>query len=297
VIPRYPLSVSDQRRLPADYGGPAFVWDVDKTYLATRFSSMKHLARIPLELAVDKHAIAGMPEVLRGLRRGPGPAFACAPIYFVSASPPQLRKVLEKKMLLDGVEHDGITLKDWAQAVRGMRPGRLREQIGFKLAALLTGRVARPLATEYLFGDDVEHDATAYSLYARLLGDPAPGPAIERELREAGVAEDDVRCVFRLCRDLPQRVGGVGRVFIHLEAGHPPEQVAAHGPLVTPVRGAFQLALALLELGLVDRRTVTEAAAALRSVSPLRPPDLEDLLADAVGRGLVRGETARAAVA
>ncbi|HQF25177.1 MAG TPA: hypothetical protein PL065_17065, partial [Polyangiaceae bacterium] len=157
----YPLSVVDDRIFSLDYDGPVFIWDIDKTYLATRFSQPKYMARIPIEFAVDKQAIAGMPEVLRGIRRGTTAAFACAPLYFVSASPPQLRAVITRKMLLDGVEYDGITFKDWAKTIMQRRPGRLKEQVGFKICALLEGRRRRPMASEYLFGDDVEKDAVA----------------------------------------------------------------------------------------------------------------------------------------
>ena len=109
----YPLSQDEQREYVNGFDGDVFVWDIDKTYLDTHFSSMKGMARIPVEFAIDKRAIPGMPEVLRGLRRGPGPGFACAPLYFVSASPPQIRGVVQRKMLMDGVEYDGIIFKDW----------------------------------------------------------------------------------------------------------------------------------------------------------------------------------------
>ena len=157
----YPLSIEDQRSYPEGFDGRVFVWDIDKTYLETHFSSLKGMARIPVEFAIDKKAIAGMPEILRGLRRGPGEDYACAPLYFVSASPPQMRRVIERKMLMDGVEYDGIILKDWLKTLRRLRPGRLREQAGFKVCALLAGRQNRPRSTEYLFGDDVESDAAA----------------------------------------------------------------------------------------------------------------------------------------
>ena len=170
----YPLRIHDQRTLPDGYDGPVFVWDIDKTYLATRFSSLQGLSRIPLEFAVDKQAIPAMPEVLRGIRRGPGPGYGCVPLYFVTASPPQLRGVLEHKMILDGVEFDGITFKDWWRIMKQGRPGRFLDQVGFKVCALLEGRRRRPLATEYLFGDDAESDADAFALYASLVHRKTP---------------------------------------------------------------------------------------------------------------------------
>lgn len=291
----YPLSVVDERELPEGYDGPAFVWDIDKTYLSTHFSSMKGLARIPLEFAVDKMAIPGMPEILRGLRRGPGPGFAAAPLYFVSASPPQMRKVLEHKMLMDGVEYDGITSKDWFLTVKQRRPGRLKEQVGFKLCALLEGRRRRPLAREYLFGDDVEQDATAFHLYSRLLAGELSAGDADGAMAAEGVKPDDRRCVFALLDRLPEKRGAVPRAFIHLEHGTPPSEFDHFGGLVAPVKGAGQLAPALYELGLLDSDAVGQALDEVVSRSGLSESDREELLRDAVSRGLVSEEKLREA--
>jgi hypothetical protein len=282
----YPLSIVDERVLPPDYKGDLFVWDVDKTYLATRFSSMKGLARIPLEFAVDKRAIRGMPEVLRGLRRGTGQGFACVPLYFISASPPQLREVLSRKMLLDGVEWDGLVLKDWIATLRMLTPGRLREQVGFKLCALLTLRLRRPFATEYLFGDDIEADALAYALYARLLSGELGDMDRDGELERAGVRPVDRSCIAELLQRLPRPCGQVARAFIHLAKGSDPHAFDQFGALVVPVHGAYQLALTLLDLGKVDPRTVAEAGEAMKG-RRFKPGELEALEADALARGLV----------
>lgn len=288
----YPLNVVDNRSLPQGYADPAFVWDIDKTYLATRFSSPKYMARIPIEFAVDKQAIPGMPQILRGIRRGPGPRFACAPLYFVSASPPQLRRVIERKMMLDAVDFDGITFKDWATTLAQLRPGRLREQVGFKVCALLEGRSRRPLAREFLFGDDYEKDAISYTLYARILRGDLAGGQMMGELRAHGVPDEDAECIRRLRAALPAPVGTVEKVFIHLERGSEPASFASLAPLVVPVRGAFQLSLALFALDLVDDRTVTEAAAAIRATSVFRRLDLDDLMADALERELLTRDQA-----
>lgn len=291
---RYPLNVTDHRQLPVDYEGSVFVWDIDKTYLATRFSSFRNLLKIPLEFAVDKRAITAMPEVLRGLRRGPGDGYACEPVYFVSASPPQLRPVLQRKMLLDGVEYDGMIFKDWGKVLRGMHPRRLREQIGFKICALLTGRVQRPRAREYLFGDDVEVDALVYSMYADALSGQLRGRELESKLRSHGVSEEDIRCALILVGELPGKVGTVDRIFIHLEKSSPPESFEVYGRRVAPVRGGFQLALAVFELGLVHPRVVQQAADAERKARSAAV-DLDALVQDARERGLISAERARSA--
>src|SRR5437868_8900070 len=94
---------SNERRLTAEYRGDILLWDIDKTYLDTRFSSMRGLLAIPFEFAIDKRTIPGAAVLLRALRRGSGEESALVPLYFISGSPPQLRRVVERKMLLDGV--------------------------------------------------------------------------------------------------------------------------------------------------------------------------------------------------
>jgi len=283
----YPISIDDERSLPDGYDGPAFVWDIDKTYLSTNFSSMHGLLRIPLEFAVDKIAIPGMPGVIRALRRGPGEEYVGTPLYFVSASPPQLRKVLEHKMLMDGVEYDGITSKDWLGCLAQLRPGRLREQIGFKLCALLAGKAHRPQAREYLFGDDVEKDAVAFHLYAQLVnGELSPGDATAA-MSANGVKRDDRKSAFGLLEGLPRKLGRVERIFINLERNTDPAKFDQYGSMVVPVRGAGQLAFSLFELGLLDTRAVSQVVEAIQARSR-SPEELVELLTgDALDRGLL----------
>jgi hypothetical protein len=265
---KYPLSQEDQRVYPEGFDGNVFVWDIDKTYLATRFSSMRGLARIPIEFAIDKHSIPGMPEILRGLRRGAGPEFALSPLYFVSASPPFLRGVIKRKMLMDGVEHDGIIFKDWLGCLAKLRPGRLNEQLGFKICALLTGRLNRPKSNEFLFGDDVEKDAEAFYMYARLLSREIPRKEVDQVLKDADIKKDDRRCILQLLDKIGDVTGSVERAFIHLEHNTPVEFFDRFSPLITPVKGAGQLVLALFQLDLVDDRTVYQTIEAVELKNP-----------------------------
>lgn len=288
---RYPLSTFDERPLDPEFQGNVFIWDIDKTYLATSFSSMRGLARIPIEFAIDKEAIAGMPDVLRGIRRGPGPTFAAAPLYFISSSPPQLRPVIARKMLLDGVQPDGFTFKNWLLTLRQFRPKRLKDHLGYKLCALLHGRLTRPVAQEFLFGDNVERDAETYALYARLLAGDLKLDALEGAMITGQVTEEDRRIVLELAEALPQELGGVGRIFIHLARATPPKELESFGPLVTPVRNSCQLSLALFELGLVDRETVIQATNAVSAAGGRSKAKLDATLEDAIARQIVSDET------
>ena len=289
----YPLSFRNDRPLPPTYDGPAYIWDIDKTYLSTHFSSWRGLLSIPLELSVDKQAIPGMPEILRGLRRGAGDEVALHPIYFISASPPFLRSTIEGKMLRDGVEHDGITFKDWIRTLLELRPDRLFEQVGFKTAALLRGRLDRLFAEEYLFGDDYEKDAEAFTLYASYLRGELESSALDAALGGWGVPEADRTLVLAAAESLPPKRGNVRKIFIHLERNSLPERFKRFGSLVVPVRGAYQLALVLAEEGLIGAKTVKAVAEAVQGAPRYRYSKIEDLEQDARARGILGGGKVR----
>src|ERR1700758_3511479 len=98
-----------------------------------------------------------------------------------------MRSVLTKKMRLDGVEFDEFILKP---NLRNMLTGRfraMREQVGYKLPALLAGRAGLPAETpESCFGDDAESDGFIYSLYADIIAGKIDRAMLEKILEVAG---------------------------------------------------------------------------------------------------------------
>jgi len=288
--PPYPLKVIRLRELPPDYDGVVHIWDVDKTYLDTHFSSVKGMARIPVEFSVDKRAIPGMPQVLRGIRWGNGTDYAGVPIIFVTASPVRMQGVLRTKMTLDGIEYDVLLMKDWMACLRGLRPGRLREQLGFKVCALLSLRAGRTRAMEYLYGDDTEDDAQAYALYARLItGEMSAGEA-EAKMEALGIKKDDRRCIIDSLDRLGHVTGRVKQAFIHLEKGADPEEFKSLGDIVRPVRGAGQLAMALFQQRQISRNAAIKAMDACERSLRWRVTD--EMKKDAIARGLITREKA-----
>lgn len=247
----YPLKFFQERKLAKNYAGPLFLWDIDKTYLDTHFSSLRGLLKIPVEFAVDKKAIPGMPEILRALRRGIGKKVACHPLYFVSASPPFLKNVIERKMLLDGVEQDGILFKDWVGTILQRRPSRLWEQLGFKLTALLTLKNDWPLAEEYLFGDDTEQDALAFSLYADIVKGSCDAKELETTLAKHQVLAEDMARILTMASQLPKKLQPVQKIFIHLANKTPRQNFKKFGSRLIPVANANELSKALRALKLI----------------------------------------------
>ena len=78
-----------------------YVWDLDKTYLDTRWGSPRELIRTALEKAFQKRNIPGTSSLVSALKtsweqeRGSIKAF---PIYFITASPPQMETRVREKL-------------------------------------------------------------------------------------------------------------------------------------------------------------------------------------------------------
>lgn len=225
---RYPLYRRNDRRLPADWAGHGYVWDIDNTYLITEYQGIRDLIRIRFEEAVDKKPVPGAVPLLQGLRRHASEDQR-APIHFVSASPHTMCETLERRMLLDGVVHDGIAFRDWSKL------RYLRDIFGYKIAALLTLRLEQPEALrECLFGDDREHDPWVYTLYARICAGKLRGKALYRALRDHGLRRSSSRYAVALAADLPE-LDPVDWVFIRrlrgrVELGPEPVGEASSSP-------------------------------------------------------------------
>ncbi|MFH1466542.1 MAG: phosphatase domain-containing protein, partial [Pseudomonadota bacterium] len=215
---RFPVHTVHRRVFEDGFEGEVLTCDVDRTYLDTRFSSLKGIARVAFEGALDKVTIAGMAQLLKEVRRGPGEVSRHTPIYFVSGSPAQLRGVIERKLLLDGVEFDGTSFKDWTGLLKHGRFSGLKRQLAFKLAALLGNRsLLPPGAREILVGDDLEVDPLVYALYADILAGRLPPAHLPAVLQRHGVSAGEAEGLLGLKLRAGNQPGGVRRALIRLE--------------------------------------------------------------------------------
>lgn len=230
-------------------------WDLDKTYLRTDFDSLRQLLRTAFEGPERKRAVPGASQLLKELRRR-----GETRLSFISGSPRQMRKVLTQKLALDGVEFDEFILKP---NLRNLLTGRfraLREQVGYKLPALLTGRAGLPFDTvETCFGDDAEADGFIYSLYGDLIAGRVEPAVLDRVLLGAGCYADDAERTLALVSGL-QSFEAVQRIFIHLDRRSPTARFDRYGARLVPIFNYFQAALVLVE----DRQL--DGAALLRIV-------------------------------
>ena len=255
------IDQSNERQLPDDYTGRLLLWDIDKTYLNTRFSSFWGLAAIPFEWAVDKEAIPGVVPLIRALRHGPEASSAIVPLYFISGSPPQLRRVIERKMTLDGVDFDGITFKDQWGLVRAGRPKDIQNQVGYKLKALLAYRRQLPIGARWLmFGDDVEADADIFLLFGEVCAGLRDS-ALEARLRQLQVHSTDQADILKLCEGLEVGPDPVELVCIRQVRHRPLDGQDAR---ILPCPDYLTTALVVADRGLVRPEAVTSVARALR---------------------------------
>jgi hypothetical protein len=251
----YPLRRRNDRELAGDWRGPIFIWDIDNTYLQTEWDSLGDLIKIRLETAEDKRPVPGAVELLAGLRRVDHSGER-APFYFVSASPNTMRNVLEKRMLLDGVMHDGITFRD----LRKLR--YLRDIFGYKVAALLLYRLENPVGgREVLFGDDREHDPLVYTVYSRICSGELRGDVLYEELTHHGVRRSARRYIRALADELPAQDPVSWAVIRRLRPSEGPAPEAPDPRLVFvddyAQAGVMLAALQLIAIN--DLRTVVQA--------------------------------------
>lgn len=281
VVPPAPFA------LPAksDEKPDVLVWDLDRTYLRTEFESLRDLIRTALQKAKDKVAYPGASALMRALRKTPDGA--TRPIFFVSASPPQIRKVVHEKFALDGVQVDGVYFKDNIRNVRPSRLKRIREQTGYKLLALLDLRKRLPPgATITCFGDDMESDALIYSLFAEIEERWIKGPALVEFLAKQGVFHDEaVRIAWR-ARRMPKGKS-VRRILINSHGKDDPRYFRRFGRRVTATRNYFQTAVICAFDGAIGADGVASVGQELIDAKFANPYDHAGAVMDLMDRGVV----------
>jgi len=257
-----------------------FRWDLDKTYLQTEFDTFGNLLRTALQKAEEKQSVPGAPALMREIR-----AAGHNRISIISGSPRQMRRVLEQKLRIDGVEWDEFILKpNLSNLMRG-RFRALRSQVGYKLPALLESRQHFGLPVpEVLFGDDAEADAFVYSLYADLLAGRVSQATLE-EILEACDLYPDQRAATRDALAAAPAGDPVERIFIHLERHTPPARFSPYGRRLVPVYNFFQAALVLFAERLLSGQAVLRVVADMVGHAGYSLPSLANSVQDLMRRG------------
>ena len=264
-------------------------WDLDKTYLRSRFDTLKELLNAALETPEEKRAVPGAAAVLRELS-GRG-----ARVHILSGSPRQMRSKLSAKLELDGVRYDELTLKPNLSNLARLRFRALRDQLGYKLPELLSAR-ARDLQHEYgrrhpleiLVGDDSESDAFVYSLYADICAGSLDLTTLERVL-EVGEAYSGA---IRDCRAALPRIAEhdvVDRILIHLDGQTPPSRFRHYGSRLVPFYNYFQAACVLVERRVLSPEAVLRIGSEFLEQHGFTPDSLARSYLDLLRRGHAAG--------
>ncbi len=258
-----------------------FRWDLDKTYLHTEFDHWFDLLKTAIETPERKRGVPGAARLIRELR-------AAQPCWvtILSGSPEQMRLTLESKLRLDGITWDEFTLKPSIRNLLRLRFRALRDQLGYKLPALLASRARVPqAATETLFGDDAEADALVYSLYADILAGKVDDRELIAVMEQGRSYPDVVSDVIRLAHAVDRDAARVQRIFIHLERRSDPSFFRIYGPRVVPVSNYLQAAVVLFADGLLPPDALAPIAAAVHVETRLPLGVLAASVHDLVRRG------------
>jgi hypothetical protein len=268
-------------------------WDLDKTYLRTEFDSIRDLLRTAIEPATRKRTVPGASVLLRELR-----ATDPAAVFILSGSPEQMRRVLEAKLRLDGIRWDSFTLKPSLDNLMKGRFRVLKDQVSYKLEALLAARAhGERDHHEVLFGDDAEADAFIYSLYADLCAGRVDNRQLMAVLDAARVYPESIAQIVRTAGRVP-RADCVRRVFIHLDRVSSPVMFEPFGPRVCPFFNYFQPALVLLEDELLDPLGCLRVGAGILLQQGFHPSTLNASFAELASKGVIgRGCAARLSAA
>jgi hypothetical protein len=264
-------------------------WDLDKTYLRTEFDTLRDLVRTALERADEKRTNPGASTLLREMVR------SGVRVHILSGSPEQMRRRLEDKLRLDGIAWDSFTLKPNLQNLLRLRFRAMRDQLGYKLPALLAARAKLAMAgepgaetTESLFGDDAEADAYVYSLYADFVAGRVTEDVLLRVLERGRVYEDVVALAMETARTV-ERADAVERILIHLEQQTPPDDFRTYGQRIVPFYNYLQAAFVLFEDQRLGADAVLRVAVELVTEHHFDGDALARSYLDLARRGHLRG--------
>lgn len=243
----------------------AYVWDLDKTYLDTKFETFRGLWRTATENANEKKNVPGTAELVSNMQSSwvtthPDQAF---PLFFITASPPQLEVKISNKFEIDGVKPFGLFCKDNFQNLRPRRLWRITKHVGYKLQALLQMRSFLSDDLELvLFGDDGESDAIIYSLFSDICARRLNSEELRKVLTHFSVLDDQIDNLLRLQDLFPSR-DPVKKVYINLAEDTDADYYLKFGRRILPTYNSFQMALDLYQEGTFETKNVVQIAQAL----------------------------------
>lgn len=238
-----------------------FVWDLDKTYLDTSIDSIGALLLTAVERALAKKNVPGTNVLLQSLANDwtQTKGQSRFPIYFITASPPQMETRIVEKFEIDNIRPFGCFYKDNLRNIHPKRWWRLTKQVGYKVQALLQLRLRLKEEVKQVFwGDDSESDAIIYNLYSDICARRMSSQEIRNILRTFFVTGEQVDRILMLQSQIPER-DPVEKIYINLAADTDPDWYLKFGRRTLPTYNYFQVAIDLFQ----DHRLSSEAVLAI----------------------------------
>jgi hypothetical protein len=226
-----------------------FIWDLDKTYLDSTIDSLSGLLTTILERALNKKNVPGTNMLLQGLStyRKSTKGSMYFPIYFITASPPQMEERISEKFALDNIRPFGCFYKDNLANLRPGRLSRLTKQVGYKLQALMQLRLRLSENVRQIFwGDDSETDAIIYNLYSDICARRLGPSEIRTILEKFYVSGEQVNTILEMQSQIPER-DPVEKIYINLATDTDPDYYLKFGRRTLATYNTFQVALDLFQ--------------------------------------------------
>lgn len=240
-----------------------FVWDLDKTYLDTAIESLGQLLMTLVERAFNKKNVPGTRTLLQVLSQSWTQSHGQTrlPIYFITASPPQMEERISEKFVFDKIKPFGCFYKDNLRNLTPKRFWRLTKQVGFKVHALLKLRVRlKENVKQVCWGDDSESDAIIYNLYSDICSRRIGPQDLRQVLKSFLVVGEQIDAILLLQSQIPEN-DPVEKIYINLAVDTDPDYYLKFGRRTVPTYNTFQVALDLLQdgrLGLPETYTVAQ---------------------------------------
>jgi hypothetical protein len=226
-----------------------YVWDLDKTYLDTTIDSIKGLFATIFEKSFSKKNVPGANELIKSLARYRKKNFSEVefPIFFVSASPPQMESKIYEKFQLDEIYPTAMFYKDNLKNLRPSKFTFLKKQVGYKLQALLQLRLHLADDVRMMcFGDDSESDVIIYNLFSDVCARRHSKSQLEKLLEKMGVGVLQIEEIQRLQALTPIQ-DPVEKIYINLATDTDAGYYTKFGRRTLATYDSFQIALDLVQ--------------------------------------------------
>lgn len=266
--------------------GTMLVWDIDKTYIDTRFESLRAMLAVPFEKPHEKKVFRSVAGFLREIKLGLSDGGRHpVNLTFISASPIILQKSLRARFRLDELQVDCLILKDWRRLFTSEHWMLLKNQLPYKLEHLLQLALDNPGWRFFCFGDDWEMDLVIYVLLRDILEGRIPRAAIVSILARSSMPSSErSRILHKIAaiEPAPDRV----RIFLHRVKLRTFDWVHAAGEGVIPYDSYLQIAARALQENWLSEQAALRLVDAARDQWTLEEVWLE--LAAGVRYGTIR---------